>query len=656
MTINIIISYPLYSLKTWQLACNFRFCFLSVKSHKMMKFFFNICLLNSSSFGAPRNILVSHERVRFLIQAVALKGPGTFANYKKTQVEEGKFCQASSSLLTAAEPFSPLPLLANFKKIMVVGTETTRRYLQELTNVLASDEYRANKDATTEETATIHTELNVIIAAVKDQKDFHGENAKYARTLSEKAVNDGEEPKSYLLSPEFKYTSEQHTLKWKSEQTGALEGSRSHSQVGWGKINAHHITVNDKLDEVLKALEIVKGEMDNILTEHRKHIVFVGASDVKKRNDVTEFFKTGYETLTDSSSVKPKDIPPVEKYKQSSGKTEPNIDGFGKTEAEKLGAYIIDLISKRLQTSPNPATRLGDTEFTAFLALKGSPAETMTRLSTTLNILYIKKKTEMSAVMTDTDLLTKHILPLMKDVRIELIELLKKMTSQLGLKELKFPDLRKKESKEKAQGETDVQFKDLAKVVYDDITRYPKGADEYGVKIDDSDTDQYDKYKGAVTKAMENNAIAEVHPRINLLFNVARRVHINMIGFVHALVHEMTADALSDPYTTILRFKAEEESKKLSAVSASELETMKKDLKTKIDSALTNARSASDCLLYGRYDVLMRNLKRAFFDTNPDPAAAKVTSDVPDESKWCASTRAEGMKFLDEDLGEKPKK
>ena len=578
----------------------------------MMKLFFNICLLNSASFGAPRNILVSHERVRFLIQAVAKTGPGTFANYRRKEVEQGKFCQASSSLLTAES--SPLPLLVNFKKIMVVGTEKTRQYLQDLTKALNNDDFRANIEEQTEVKGTIDNELDVIIAAVADQKEFHGKNTGYAAGLLGKVETDAG-PKSYLLPPDFQYTSEEHTLEWKSKQTGALEGSRSHSEEGWTKIKTHHESVNTKLGDVLEALTEVKKKMDGILETHKEHLKnsIQNGADVKK-----------VATETESTTEK---IAEVEIYTQKTQTPGPNIDDFNAEGAATLGAYIIDLISHRKKDGKRLTD---DKEFKAFLALKGSPAETMTRLSTTLNILYIKKKTEKSAIMTDSELVREDIVEVMIAVREKLGTVLQQMKTEL----------------EAIVSPRETAEISLAKAVYDDINRYPK---IYEVKINDGDEDLYDSYKKAVTEAMNNNAIAEVHPRINLLFNVARRVHINMIGFVHALENQLgsaTDDGSADPYTEILRY----DWGKLKDLSQNDINKNEMELKAKIKSALTNARSASDCLLYGRYDVLMRNLKRAFFDTNSRKDQKNLDVDNATEKNWCSTTRKLGYRNLDEGL------
>jgi hypothetical protein len=116
-----------------------------------------------------------------------------------------------------------------------------------------------------------------------------------------------------------------------------------------------------------------------------------------------------------------------------------------------------------------------------------------------------------------------------------------------------------------------------------------------------------------------------------------------MLGFVNGLTTQIShvtsaAGGRSDPVTFIVSEIPEfEKFDKIDQVA--DLETVKSSL----SKSLINARVASQCLLYGRYDVLMKKIKLL---TGTVAGTDETDRSHEAEKSWCGSTFALGKQQL----------
>lgn len=547
--------------------------------------------------SSARNLMRPH--IRFMIQSVSESGPQSFSEYKFALVEEGKYCQAASSLLTADKKES-LPLFGASSEITQRGAISTRKYLHSLGDEMRKEDLRRAVDMKYIWEGSIVLEVGKIMEAVESNLHFHGRQAAFAKELHGAAITHAKENveknikyESHLFVHEGVFKSHgvpsvydlesKHEASVKGDPKNHLNGVLSHSLEDWWSIKNHHGKSEEELNFLLEILGYLEGEMKKMFDEH--------LTDIQTGRDY--FLKwTPDASADDSEKYSPErrlsEVTGEEK--KSVGSTDYKIsdiveafDSFGSEEAGKLGSKIVELLATPIV--PNPPHD-GQKNFQDFLNVKGSPAETMDRLTTLLNALQMQRLGLFDARLSLNKLKGK-----ISEVGVENREnlLISKTVMEVDLKNID----------------------PLAKVVYEDLERYPKNG--YGVKLDDeANKDAYDTYKKEVNEARGENAIKEVHPRINLLANVARRVHGHMLGFLEIL--GTTTSVVSPP--------------------AGPLTDEKKQ-------SVEDARSASNCLLYGRYDVLMRYLK-LFFNENME----KIKQVNEAENAWCGSTHQAGLKNL----------
>ena len=125
---------------------------------------------------------VRPHNFRFLIQAVASDGPGFFKTFHLKQVKDWKESQAAGSLVDK----DGNPIAALFGKVQVIaktGTQSTRQYLQMLSNAFRADDLRRAADMSEAWEASIVKEIGVILSGVGQSSVHHTNSHEYAKQL-----------------------------------------------------------------------------------------------------------------------------------------------------------------------------------------------------------------------------------------------------------------------------------------------------------------------------------------------------------------------------------------------------------------------------------------------------------------------------------------
>jgi hypothetical protein len=200
-------------------------------------------------------------------------------------------------------------------------------------------------------------------------------------------------------------------------------------------------------------------------------------------------------------------------------------------------------------------------------------------------------------------------------------------------------------------------MEDLAQAVFTDVARYPA---DYHVEIDfDAEADLYESYKKQV---QEKDDLISTHARINLLVNVAFRVHGHILGFFRSYTgqsavnsenelptgeHGVASSLLEQSQALPGRLEMSRNTNEFDIANAekdieikvrkadeSDVENAEKDVSTFLKSEPTRG---SKCLLYGRYDVLMQKLKQTTVDADAHSAEKDLV---------CKETQELGLKEL----------
>ena len=676
---------------------------------------------------------VRPHNFRFLIQAVASDGPGFFKTFHLEAVQKGTESQAAGSLVKK----DGTPIVELFGKVQVIaktGTESTRQYLQMLSNAFRADDLRRAADMSEAWGASIVKEIGVILSGVMESETYHGKSHGYASTLhaaAGKPNDDKRKPKyeahlwAHSTENKFKSEKDKHTLAFMAADTGNhAKHVLAHDLEGWNRIVTHHNSAKEALGSLSKILFEIHQGMGNLIKEHFTSIFDKIPMELKWDVQLTGFYEKHLEpakklepakesesakelepakefpgraeqimdsVLKSVNAIVPTVFPelgnPVDKFSLTSeefgkllseqsvisaeadpAETKPPQDSFDVRGAFKLGFDITDWIA----TVPIPGAEEKKNPDT-------SPAETMDRLSSTLNALKIRK-----SALSDAETSLTHLL------------------SQIGKEMGTNSDALGGKLKEMISLLNGVD--QLGRVVYKDAALYPE---QYGVEIDyDGNADLYTTYQEEVRTARAQDAIAEIHPRLNLLLNVAHRVHGHMLAFVRAVSNEDTSpdELIKDIATqrTTFNLKAVNQGSidsalansdgseqlgsqgvftginELSAAVKGSSENLvksytapedavtergsdQKDAKDKEKNAarselslnlkkmLFNARVASECLLYGRYDVLMVKFKRNFLGLSDKASSETDSQDKKEheaEAAWCGTTHAWGIKEL----------
>lgn len=453
-----------------------------------------------------RNLLAPRAHVRLLIQSVSNSPiPAPFSDScspkSPTSNKNQFFCTAASTLDSSQG--SPNGLFSQSDKITKKQTNDARINLQDLGDAYRNDDIREATHMKEAWDNTIIQELKLIANAISDELAFHKQSGESAETILKQ--KDSDEVKTYFFDPIFKFEKGKRTLAEKVSQD-VLVGRRSHSDENWQEIVKHHASSAEALEEVRAKLDQIMSKMNDLFDMHLK-MIETEKENVRFRPDGPASVQSG----TGESSTflnEPYTIAEVSKAN----------DAFNEEEAGKLGAYIVDLIAARGSASDNKPG-LGE-----FLNLQGgSPAETMDRLTTLLNFLYIRKMAQIDA--------KKNLIKLLKEIAV-LMDLNKKDESantggaHNGGLEASLAGLVTQLS----------NLEEYAKVVYADVARYPPvtidGKEYQVVTEDDENVDHFEQYKKDVEDSKAKDAFAEMHPRVKLLVNVARRMHSHMLGFV----------------------------------------------------------------------------------------------------------------------------
>lgn len=567
-----------------------------------MRYVFVVLLSAVAVTSAQSRNILSNVRphIRLLVQAVASSGPGPFKDYRSKEVGEGTFCQAATSLVDSkGNPITGL--FSTVRAIAVTGAETTRIFLQNLGNAFRGDDLRRALDMQKAWDNSIIAEIDIVAQGIARDIEYHAEEKdKKFETPKEVQTHLGE-GKQFQVSGNDQYRLSE------SEQV---------------KFKAHHKNALKSITELGTTMEELRTNLKNVFTAHVTSVVknkdykvkwgpeLVDAAGTATTADfesfLTEIFKQSEELR---AATKGGDGGATGKESQDS--TSDQYDKFNAGQAVQVGSTIVSLIAQKDAKSDHSKNSLS-------VSGNDSPAKQLDILTTKLNVLTIRKMALIDAEKSLNDLLNL-IRPIVAMNQVALSEKLSAVKE--GLKELV----------------------SLANAVYTDVARYPT---PYNVKIEyDGGKDLYDSYVSQVGAAKED-AIAQNHARINLLVNVAFRVHGHMLAFVKATAAPgvQKNSVKSNIDTTIAEFKSVsgEVTKKSGEVTNESGEVTKNSgevAKQMIAEFTKNARKASQCLLYGRYDVLMQKLK-VVSSTSGDRTE---TADLSDEGKWCKDTHEVGI-------------
>ena len=579
----------------------------------MRIFAFVVGLLIFVVAKSHRNLITGRvvPHVRLLIQSVSQSNPQTFGLFVLNKVEQGEFCQAASSLITGGKqsPRNKLPLFNELLPLLQDGTESTRTHLQTLADYFKRDDLRRAGQMKYIWEKTILEEVRTIEEVLTQEIQYHSTSLKSAKTLYDKA-NDvgtsGEEKKKAhenLYENGFKSVDENYKLDVKANEgniENPLIGIHSHKIENWKAILEHHTKAGSMLLKSAESLGKFSTDLGEIFASH--------VSDIERGTEYILKWSPEAQIPHEVTSYELADIG-ASAYTTDLDEQKSTDDGFEEKKANQLGSHIVDLIADADSTSRD-ASRSTGSRFEAFLGLDGSPAETMDRLVTTLEILHVRQM-----ALRDAE---KSLNGLLQVIGSKMIS--NKQKSDELIEEL---------------GKLLEDAKSIALAVVSDVKRYPKG---YNVAINTgSDENLFDQYTKRISEQKTKDALLEFHARTNLLVNSAYQVHVNMLGFQEALKGAEPSNT-ETAYTTILSFLTNDVETQLGKFNSQSPESIRKAREI-IQAALVNARSASECLLYGRFDVLNRNLQRAL-ESDSAPTQQGTSATI----QWCTTTHALGIR------------
>ena len=538
---------------------------------------FSLWLVATLGLLAPesdsRNILSAFIRphARFLIQSVVENPTENLAKFQAGGVSKGQYCQASSSLVTS-DGKQALPLFNGLLESVKESVSSTRKSLSLISDNTKKDDVRRAQQMGILWNDSIISELNGIIAGIEARAGrFGAETVKNVNLLKEKSQKlEGKEvseifPKS--ANKQFASSADQHDVNVKAATVAAdAEGKDEVTPAALSP--AEYQAMAEDYEKANKDLTALKGKVSE-LVERAKAIMTSHETGVKtglqyqlKWMDVEDPAKN-LDGLTSSFS----NLDEVQ-YKSEPSKS--SEDSFEEADSESLGKKIHELIA-RVSASSDEKTKFED--FKEFVsAPTSSEVERLDRLSSTLNILVLRKLGMNDAMQSLNDLLTA--------VKAEAKKLNDELTKQAeddsaGLFIRIGKELQSLEAK--------------AKTVYTEASALPNV--EINPQLVESDTiDNLDRHMATLAGFVGTDAHGEFLPHVNLIVNVLWRAHGHMLAFLE----EYQSASLAPLLTTIDQLSLEQPSEpnRLALVQKNEL-----------------FREAADCVLYGRVDSILRRVK-----------------------------------------------
>ena len=566
-----------------------------------------------------RNILTSSIRphARVLIQSITSDArPPHFSDFNSQKVANDEFCQAGSTFITKTPPaVQAHSYLSQHVDFTRVAAEATRVFLQNLETVTRADDVRLADQIKNIWDRTIIEELTLIAKAVRGRTDEYKSSHDTVEKIMKKPSGEADkDPKEELPrapgATKFSISAEQHALAAHLSATNPVIGYLAHSPEGWDKMKGNYLSAHEQLSALQEDLASLIENASNFMGAHVTTVTAGNGYSLKWGQGSRQ---GGLEdTLSEWS-------PAADKYASSpEGSAEATTDPF--INGAQLGSAIMEnLVSK------------GD--FGSFINAEGSSqSEKMDRLTTTLNVLQIRRLGLADAKKSLEALLTA-VKGLMDSTREKLIESLKKIANDL------------------------VDLKTRATAVYHDAQVFPGVA----IVADDAAPDADAEHAVSLTMLVDfknlKDAHAELGPRINMIVNVLRRLHGHLYAFVGAHLDaagitdkvydvEPGPDDLAGIKSALLTIPGLVETF-LGPAALSEPSTLAdgdsraKDFQGKIRNAAVNSRQASECLLYGRVDSLLK--KAATPGYIPDSAIADGAVASPQsDATLCANTHKAG--------------
>ena len=566
-----------------------------------------------------RNILTSAIRPhgRALIQSITAKPrPSHVDEFKRSMIQNDEFCQPASTFVTK-DGNSEHEYHSKHVESTKKAVEQTREFLQDMETTTRTDGVRLATQMDLIWRRTIMDELELLSGAVADKVAEYATHSTNAGKLNDK---EGERipsptqqfPVSGPKSNLFSLSESEHSLSGKVG-AGPLIGVMSHPAGAWAKMQSSYDTAGAQLNTLKVTLTSLQASAAEFMATHLEYV----------KSD--KGFNLKWDKATKLDDLKFADVPQAllaaEAYAPSAGSSSDAFDGF--TDSSALGHAVIVAVR-------------GGSNFDDFItATSGSPSETMDRLTTTLNVLQVRR-----LGLADAKRSLLNLLGLVKDLMIKVRE---GFTGSLTKIVKDLDDL-----------------KDKANYVYLDAAKFP------GVKIEadqaDSDADvQLETHLTELKAFVGSDAHGELGPRINLIVNVLRRLHGHLYAFVAA--HQDSVPAGEDPstkvptadgmagITTKLMTVPEIIEKSFflptggaTAGASDDAPAPVVDVKAAegaIREARTNSRKVSECLLYGRIDSLLKREK------SPNVLTEGVETASTD-ADLCSATHAAGGAIMKE--------
>ena len=567
--------------------------------------------MGSLNEADAKNLLSSSIKphARFLIQSVLESKTATRYNLeKKTEVDNDAFCQPASTFLTVGSKQTHEYFTKQVDSA-VTASKATRSFLSDLEDLSRRDDVRRALQMQEIWGSTIIAELTQVKKAVDEKIAAYTKQVEHLDTAKGKARP--ADPTQHLqvstankLSKWSTSQSEESLATMAAEGTDSLHSVLAHTDEEWGSFKKSYDAALVKLGTLSKGIQTLSSDAATIFGEHVNDILTADDYKLKWSASADGVDAVGTRKGLSAGSV-PTDLAvDAAAYNYKSGDKAKNEDDFDDEKAASLGKAIVARVAGLTGEPP------GQT-FEAFIKAEGSPSETMDRLTTTLNVLQIRR------------------LGLM-DAKKSLVDLLKKVNEKMGM-------IHGQMIAKMAQVETGmVETNKYARVVYADAKKFANVDINEGL-LDMDGKDPLDTMMDELRKLDGTDAHAQIPMRIKLSVNQLYRLHAHLLAFIDAVKSTGSGESFKLVNSNIedIVKQVGELNTQLQATEAPKA-VQYSAIKTQLEEWNAQSRIAADCLLYGRMDALMH---RAVLTTEQGVPARK-------EAELCGATHTYGVEVL----------
>ena len=569
--------------------------------------------MGSLNEADAKNLLSSSIKphARFLIQSVLESKTATRYNLeRKADVDSDAYCQPASTFLTVHSKKQTHEYFTKQADSAVTASKATRTFLSELEDLSRRDDVRRALQMQEIWGSTIIAELTQVKKAVDEKIAAYTKQVGHLDTIKGKK-GPGDPSEHLQVSKDAKPAgqwstsqAEESLAMMANEGTDSLHGVLAHTDGEWDSFKASYETAKGKLEKLSGDITTLSVEAATIFASHVQEILT--ADDYKLKWSASADGGDAVETRKGSSAGSvPTDLAvDAAAYNYKSGDKAKNEDDFDDEKAASLGKAIV----ARVAGLTGEAS--GQT-FEAFIKAEGSPSETMDRLTTTLNVLQIRR------------------LGLM-DAKKSLVDLLKKVNEKMGM-------IHGQMIAKMAQVETGmVETNKYARVVYADAKKFANVDINEGL-LDMDGKDPLDTMMDELRKLDGTDAHAQIPMRIKLSVNQLYRLHAHLLAFIDAVKSTGSGESFKLVNSNIedIVKQVGELNTQLQATEAPKA-VQYSAIKTQLEEWNAQSRIAADCLLYGRMDALMH---RAVLTTEQGVPARK-------EAELCGATHTYGVEVL----------